>query len=311
MRAALRLFLFRLAAGLVLTVTAGLGWAAPHLVIITSSSEGAYGEASTALRSQLQRTMPWVEIEEQGWEELATQRLEGSRMIVTIGTQAARVVAGLAPRQPVLHTLLPNSAFARLPNTPKTGGAVSAILLDQPAERQIALIRLALPDWKRIALLTGSDSEALNLRLAELARERQLEVREANVTADRDLYPALQRVLAEPAVLIASPDAQVFNSFTVQNVLLTAYRHRSPVVGFSSAYVRAGALLGLYSTPEQIGHQAADTVQKVFSGEALPPARPPRQFEVAVNTNVARSLGIQLDSAERLGNELARREGRP
>ena len=66
------------------------------------------------------------------------------------------------------------------------------------------------------------------------------------------LYPTLQRVLADPAVLVAVPDATLFNNRTISNILLTAYHQRSPVVGFSPACVKAGALRPLqHSGPDR------------------------------------------------------------
>lgn len=297
-----------LLAGMLALIAHGVA-AAPHrVVIVTSSADGVYAEAATTLRTLIETSMPTLEVETRGWENATAATFADSRIVVTVGTQAARVVAHLGITQPLLHILLPASTYEKLPPA-RTGAAVSAIYLDQPPERQLALIRLALPDWKRIALLTSPGGDRALRRLAELAREKQIEVREATIAADRDLYPALQQVLTEPAVLLATPDPQIFNSYTVQNVLLTAYRHRSPVVGFSSSYVRAGALFALYSTPAQIAGQAADAVFRVARGESLPPPRAPRQFEVAVNANVARSLGIMLESGERLTAELQRMEG--
>lgn len=282
--------------------------AAPQkVVIVTSAGEGAYAEAASTLRNQIGSTMPAVEVDVRSWDNATAATLADSRIVVTVGTQAARVVAHLGIPQPLLHILLPAASYEKLPPS-RASSSVSAIYLDQPPERQLALIRLALPDWRRIALLSGPGGDKSLRRLAELARERQIEVHEATIAVDRDLYPALQQVLTEPAVLVATPDAQIFNSYTVQNVLLTAYRHRSPVVGFSPAYVRAGALFALYSTPAQIAGQAAEAVFRVVRGESLPAPRSPRQFEVTVNANVARSLGISLSSGEQLTTDLQRLE---
>jgi hypothetical protein len=57
--------------------------------------------------------------------------------------------------------------------------------------------------------------------------------------------------------LLAVPDPLVFNSQTAANILAAAYRRRIPLIGFSPAYTRAGALVSLYSTPDQIGFAAA------------------------------------------------------
>lgn len=282
--------------------------AGPQVLIVTSRAEGAYAETESALKARLKDVAPRAEVGTATADEVTAAMLGDSRAIVTIGSQAARIVALAAPRQAVVHTLLPAATYEQLPPPAKDGAGVTAVLLDQPAERQIALIRLALPEWKRIALISGPGSAAQVRELATIGRRLGLEARSATVGTDRELYPALQRVLAEQAVLIATADAHVFNSFTVQNVLLTAYHHRSPVLGFSAAYVRAGALLGLYSTPEQIATHAAGIVARALQGAPLPAPSAPAGFEVAVNANVARSLGISLDAGERLAAELARQE---
>lgn len=278
-----------------------------RVAVVTGAADGAYQETTQALRSALLAEVPTAAIEEFPADGLSAGTLADRRMIVTVGSKAAQAVAQLGLTRPVLHTLLPGSAYERLPR-PREGVPTSAIFLDQPPERQIALLRLALPEWQRVALISGAGSEGLARRLSEAAAARQLQVQATSISSDGELYAALQSVLAEPAVLVAIPDTQVFNSYTVQNVLLTAYRNRSPVLGFSAAYIRAGALLGLYSTPSQIGTQAAGVVARVLQGERLPAPASPARFEVGINPSVARSLGITLKPAEQLTAELLRRE---
>lgn len=284
-------------------------WAAGNVLIVTSELSGAHVETVEAIRAALAPGVAPTEIAVVEPNDVDTATLADRRVVVTVGTEAARTISERAPRAPVLHTLLPRDAYERLP---APGPARrSAIFLDQPVERQIALIVEALPDWNRIALLAGPQSEALAAKLAAEARARKLEVSVENIASDREIYPALQRLLAERAVLLALPDSMVFNSYTIQNVLLTSYRHRSPLIGFSPAYVRAGALLGLYSTPQQIGQQAAEAVKAVLAGVELPRPQAPRRFEVGINQNVAGSLGIQLDSAAAIASRISRREAKP
>jgi len=98
----------------------------------------------------------------------------------------------------------------------------------------------------------------------------------------------------------------VFNSETAANILMAAYRRQVPLVGFSPAYVKAGALLALYSTPAQVGTRGGDVLRQNLAGRSLPPPQWSREFTVKVNQDVARSLGFALDEA-RLGEQL--REG--
>lgn len=283
---------------------------AARVLLVTSERSGAHEETLTAIRSALAPGIPTSDIGVLVPSQVENGTLAGSRIIITIGTEAAQVVTSQSPRQPVLHTLLPRDAYERLPS-PTGVGRSSAIFLDQPVQRQIALITEALPDWRRLALLAGPRSQPLATKLAAAAQEQQLSVSIENISSERDIYPALQRLLADRAVLLALPDSTVFNSYTIQNVLLTSYRHRSPLIGFSPAYVRAGALLGLYSTPAQIGDQAAEAVRSVLAGGGLPPPQASRRFEVGINQNVAHSLGIHLEPAAEIAARISRREAKP
>jgi ABC-type uncharacterized transport system substrate-binding protein len=76
---------------------------------------------------------------------------------------------------------------------------------------------------------------------------------------------------------------------------LTTYRNRIPLIGFSAAYVKAGALAAIYSTPENIADQLAElTAQSLSAAGAVKQIISPKYFSVSINSRVARSLGVQL-----------------
>ncbi len=282
-------------------------WAAAPVVIVTGERGGAYDELADAIDAELRSEFPDIGITVVDWDVFAGTDMANARVVVTIGSRAAAAVRAAPPPVPVLNTLLPRQAFASLANNSARPND-SAIFVDQPLKRQLAVIALALPDWQRIALIGGPQTTELVAGLAAAAEVAGFEVVVARVGSERDLYPAIQDTISRPAILLAVPDGEIFNSHTIHNILLTSYRLRSPVVGFSPAYVRAGALLALYSTPEQIGRQAAAGVASVLRGGRLPPPRHPRQFDVGINQTVARSLGIRLEPAATIRSALGRLE---
>lgn len=288
--------------------SAALLWALPaaaQVLLVLSEPGGAYEEAAEAFRVELRRLSPRHAVTTTLVKNLGTPGEH--QLVVTLGSEAARGVAALGQHPPAIHSLLPRAAFERIPGIKE--GRDTAVLLDQPASRQIDLIRLSLPGFTRLALLEGRESSDLVNQLTEVARERKLTVVKETVLQDSDLYGALRRVTAEPAVLLATPDSSVFNAYSIQNVLLTAYRQRSPVVGFSAAYVRAGAVLGLYTTPAQVGRQTAEAARVVLAGAALPAPQGPRYFEVGTNPQVAHSMDIKLEEPETLRARLLKLEG--
>jgi ABC-type uncharacterized transport system substrate-binding protein len=167
---------------------------------------------------------------------------------------------------------------------------------------------LALPKARHIGVLWGPDSQLQASALKAQLQAKGLDLIEASIDRNELFFQGLRRVLEDADVLLALPDPLVYNSHSIQNILLTSFRAKVPMVAFSPAYVRAGALLALYVTPTQVGLQTATIARGVLQGKALP-ATPlySQDFSVSVNEHVARSLGLSLDS-DSLRDQLRRRE---
>lgn len=279
------------------------------VLIIASDRGGVYEETIDRLRSELLKRVPDARIAVTLWHE--AQGFETGGLIVTLGAKAAIETGAGRGGSLVLNTLLTSQSFKQIHEhrSPEEKQRITAVFLDQAPARQIALIREALPDWQNIALISGPSSAEAGDALETEARRYGFSVRQRRIESERHLYDALQETLATPAALIALPDRDLFNSRTIQNILLTSYRRNSPVIGFSSAYVRAGALIAIYSRPDQIAEQSADAIAAILHG-TLPPPSFPLAFEVGINQTVARSLRIRLDAADEIEARLMSLEQR-
>lgn len=309
--------LLRLVLACLTTMTLVLEAAAATRVWVAVAEEGgAYAEAAAALRAEL---ADGAEIGSGKWQALFDGQEGMPDLIVTVGVAAfdgalerlAQKEAAWA-RVPVLAILLPQAVFeARMASGPVVQRPISAVVLDQPLGRQMAFIKRALPDRRHVGVLSGTQTRPLLKALEKEASGRGLRLMSAPVAnAPDDLYPALRSVLEEADVLLALPEPAVYNSGTLQNILLTTYRARTPLVAFSPAYVKAGAVLALYSTPAQVARRAAEIVREWRAGRGLPAVQAPREFTVVLNAKVAASLGLQIDDANAIVESLRRQEGR-
>jgi len=279
--------------------------AAETVAIVLSEPGGAYAEVAEALRRELPAGIAASEMQEVPPADPSVR----PRLTVAIGTRACGAVARAAGA-PAVCVLIPRAAFERITGDPATRNrTLTALYLDQPAARQMALVRQVLPKADTVAMLFGPESAASESPLAAAATRQGLKPAQARTTGPDDLYPALQRLLeGEGDALLAVPDPQVFNASTVQNILRAAIRARIPLFAFSPAYVRAGALAAVYSTPQQAGRQAGALAREVLGGRALPAPLYPTEFTVTVNTQVARSLGLDVADGETLAGRLRLQE---
>lgn len=244
---------------------------------------------------------------------LTAASLNGTSVAVAVGVGAAEALATLPERPPVLAILVPRAWYLKTGRARLSSGSrrsQSVIYLDQPFERQARLIRLALPDVRRVGVLLSAEQSGLVSELDEALRAQRLSLVYATLTGDERLITPLETVLSEADLLLALPDPLVFNRNTAQSIFLTSYRYRDPVLGYSRSLTRAGALLSLYSSPAQIGRQAAEWIGSAIQGGSvhLPPPAYPRYFSVATNDQVARSLGFTLPSEADLEKRLAGEE---
>lgn len=301
-----------LMAALLIAIAPVSALAGESITLVLSERGGIYTEFTDAFSSQLGQgdTRRNVRLAVMDGAQADTTELAGSSLVIAVGAAAARAAAKIAGNVPVLCVLVPRPTFERIAeSTKRPRAALSAIYLDQPLARQLALIRLALPGKHRLGVLAGPDAKGQMARLRHTAAHSGFDILSESAEEENAIVPALNRLLPQVEVLLAVPDSVVYNRNTARSVLLTTYRHQRPVIAFSQAYVTAGALAAVFSTPSQIARQAAEIARTLPANAALPAPKYPSYFSVAVNRYVARSLSLEVADEAALYEELLRVDG--
>jgi putative ABC transport system substrate-binding protein len=281
---------------------------AATIAVVLSEARGAYQDFADAMRMELRRDPQGPEVLVIDSDQATARSFGDVQLVVGVGGKAMEVLAAKDFKAPLLLTLIPRSSYEKLSAARRDDHKTTGLFIDQPPARYIDLVRAALPDAERIGLLAGRDSRDNVARLAQVARDRKLRPGIENVSTEGEIYPAIQRLFPDGGVLLATPDTTIFNTQTIPNIILSAYRFRVPVVGFSQGSVKSGALIALFSTPAHLGIQSAEIASKLLGGAALPAPQFPRLFSVGINAVVARSLGIELDSETIIHDRLERME---
>lgn len=274
---------------------------AASLAVVLSERSSGYQDVAKVIAQELERTgisgNEVIQFTAAEWTGLDANA-STPKLIVTLGAEALKQVLSREGHVPVVAALVPRSGYERIVRESSRRGLanVTAIFLDQPSGRRVDLVRLILPEAKRVGVLWGPESVALQASMGQSLQSRGFTMVGSVVTSPAGLFNGLKSVLDEADVLLAVADPQVYSSSTIANILLATYRARIPVMAFSPAYVKAGALIAIYSTPNQIGAQAAGLARLFLQGSALPAPQYPNDFEISVNDHVARSLGLNLDA---------------
>lgn len=242
-------------------------------------------------------------------DQLSKQKLPETdgHVLIALGVQALSELSQLDTKLPIFGVFVPQLSYESIwSQSKRSQDKFSAILLDQPFARQLSLMRNVLPNAERVGVLYGPTSKRLSDALNKEATKQNLTLAEQELAQSSELMLKLKLVLEDSEVLLAVPDPSIYSRETAQTILLTSYRYQKPVLGFSQAYVKAGALAAVYSSPAQIAKQTAEVIMQPQT--AFPPPRYPKYFSVDINRQVARSLNIDLQDENALSEALLKIE---
>lgn len=283
--------------------------AAQTITLLLSEPRGIYQEAAQALQQELARDGGRWAIHPQVVDDRPS--LAGpDELIVTLGVRALKYALDAPGSSPLFALLVPSLTFDKLvserQHSPRR--AISALFLDQPFFRQLQLIRLALPEARRVGVLAGPATEGQAGALKKAGREAGLEVRIHAINNLEQLFAGLNDLAREADVLLLLPDPQVVGGEILRALFLQTYQLRLPIVAYASSLVQAGAALGLYATPAQLGSEAGKWIRETNGEKAA--TRFPQRYTVEVNRNVARTLELPLPTVESLNARLDAERGR-
>lgn len=255
-----------------------------------SDSTAPYQQFSTALNKALAASKANVVITERHASDGAKADLT-----IAVGMKATEL-AITDSHSPVLSVMVPKAGYEALLEkhaSRKPIKTISAIYLDQSWERQLNFIQAALPKHNIVGMLYSPNTPIVLPRLPQ-----GMSINAKSVRSTEALFADLEHILESSDVLLVIPDSEIYSSSNMRNILLTSYRQKVPLVGISQAYVNAGALCAIFSTPEQLAWQAAAAIASFATGRRLPEPQYPASFSIGINQQVSNSLGIELAPPE-------------
>ena len=169
--------------------------------------------------------------------------------------------------------------------------SMTAVYAEPAPGDQVRLAALLYRRPVRVAAILGPDTAFLLPVLAG-----QADVLQAG--PEDNMGDLLSRI-GRSEVLLALPDSAIYNPENIRNILLSTYRRKQAVIGFSSDMVKVGALATTYSEIEDINAQVAEMAAAFVASGALPAPQFPHYFRTAINEGVARSLDIAVTNEAR------------
>lgn len=263
--------------------------------IVFQSGSDAYDEALTGIRASLAKSpykIQYVNLAETG----APKRLEAMlasapRLVTAVGLGAWDQLGTVA------IPVLPAVVLREDVRSAKDRRAVAVIYADVPLAAIAFNLRAMFPGRSRIALIHRSSRPPLDA--VAIARVKQLgfELMVVECAGPDKLLAAFGSAKGAADFVVTEPDPELYNSATVKPLVLASLDSRLPIVGFSAAFVRAGALAGVYPDFRDLGQQTGERIQRILEGNPADKKKAPedevRKVVIAVNERIARLMGIE------------------
>ncbi|GKS57001.1 ABC transporter substrate-binding protein [Nitrospira sp.] len=270
---------------------------AGEIVILKSSDLSAYELAIEGFRSQNIADGADISVHDlQG--DLATGRKLARRIRASDATLvlAVGIKAALAAKLEILDIPVVYCMVLDPEKYDLSAANLSGISLEIPIDQQLAAMRSVLPNLKRVGILYDPAKTARFVQSASAeAKRHNVQVIAREVSTERDLPPTLRALLPTVDAIWLAPDTTVLNDESLPFILQESLDANRPVFGFSSEFVKRGALLSLSVDYREIGKQAARISKQILDRKVNTPIRTvPDRFHLAINLKSARFLDITI-----------------
>ena len=229
--------------------------------------------------------------------ELAALDLE---LIVASATPAAAALRDVAKSVPIVLSSVADPVGARLVTTmARPGGRITGVSTNLPAmvPKQLQLLGESSPGLKRAAFLGSTQDPATNLFVeqakaaaSELGMSMQVvlvgQASEFAAALDAMVRERAQAVVVQPLFAVSQPDALTRLLLQRELASVTAQRR----------FAEAGGLMAYGFSQKDLARRSASFLDRVLKGAkpAELPVEEPTTFDLAINLDTAKALGIAI-----------------
>ena len=215
-------------------------------------------------------------------------------IIVSVGSLATVILGDEIRDIPVVFCMT-----TEIPEVARSSSNVTGVYLRVAADRQFKSLKQVIPGIGSIGVVYDAEhSSDLIAEAGRSARDMGLVLVERPVSEAREVPEALRSLVGKAESIWLIPDSTCFTRESFEFALKLSLEHRIPLMVFSEAYVRAGALLSLSPDYEGVGGQTARLVRRIHSGESIGTLLPegPDDPVLVINRRTARNLGAAIAS---------------
>lgn len=289
-----RVFLF---AVLCWTFSTGLCFAVEQaaIAVIFSSEIEQYQQAWEGFREFLSRERVALQISKYNLKEEQPDVIcskinkECPALVFTIGSAASKLAKEKIENIPILFCMVLDPKVV-------VGLNITGVSMDIPARMKLENIKRILPDVQKIGLTYSSKLAQQYHEILLVSEELGFQVIGMEIASGNELASALEEISPQIDCFLMIPDSEIYFPQSVKYLLLESLRNKFKVVGLSSFYTKAGALISFDCDYKNLGEQAGKIAISILNGENpndIDPV-PPEKIKISINLITAERLGVKI-----------------
>jgi ABC-type uncharacterized transport system substrate-binding protein len=261
------------------------------VLVVSESGVEAYGETLAGVSAVLPAgTFQMVDTADKTFEHDLAGALQNKefRVAIAVGSRALAAMRTHPAPLPVVSAMVLHPGDA--------GPGISRVDLDIPLAAQLAAMRSLWPGRTRAGIIRNpAQSGYAADALGAVARKEGFSLLIVECDGPAHLLKALAAMRNKVDFVLCFPDPDLYNAVTIKPLVMASLEQRLPLVGFSPAFVRAGAAAGIFPDYADLGRQTAEMALRLVRGdEHAAQSESPRKVVVAVNQRVAHLMGVEF-----------------
>lgn len=260
------------------------------VLVVSESGVEAYHDALGGITSVLPAgTFRVIDAAAKTFDRDLSGALEedDSRVVIAVGSRALAGVRAHHPAGTVISAMV-------LSGSEEPGARRVEPDIHLPA--QLAAMRALWPGRTRAGIIRNpAQSRLAAAALEALVRKEGYSVVVIDCEGPARLLKSFAEFKGKVDFVLCFPDPELYNAVTIKPLVLASLEDRLPLVGFSPAFVRAGAAAGIFPDYADVGRQSAEWALRLVRGEDRATEKEsPRKVRIAVNERVVRLLGVEF-----------------
>jgi putative ABC transport system substrate-binding protein len=210
-------------------------------------------------------------------------------LIFAIGTKALQSASENITDTPVVFAMVLNPRKINASN-------ISGVSLDIPAEIKLKNLKKIVPEKKSIGLIYSPQSEPLYKDIQQTCEELEYRLISKKIDSKTEFSGVLGTISSQIDCFLMTPDTDIYYPKLVEYLLRESLKENIPVIGLSSNYAKAGALIAFDCDYLDIGKQAGEIAFRIVSGQKQAQSKciSPRKIKYSLNLTTAEMLGIEI-----------------